>query len=516
MSKCFISYRHVKPDEEMAGFLEKFLSRNNHKVFVDTGILVGTKWAEEIEKQLRESEIFIVLLSKESIRSEMVRQEVKLAHQLSQERGGKFTILPVRVDFDGELPHDLGVYLDSIQYAKWTPGVPFETVAGQLLAAIEEHKALPEKKQVQDDAASASGIQTLFDATDGIGAPLPAADLRLSSQIELNTGTVRLDSPFYVKRGIDEEISRQIKKTGSTTKVKGARQTGKSSLLARAYGEAKNLEQKAFYLDFQMVDEAKLTSMAALCKDLAWKISEELKTGIEPDDCWKDHRGAKDNLTKFMKEAVLKEAREPVLLLFDEVDRVFSCSFRDDFFAVLRGWHNRRATEDCWKYLNLIIAHSTEPYLWIKDINQSPFNVGYLIEMADFDISRVKEANARYGSPLRSETEIEDLLDLTGGQPFLVCASLYMLGKKEYAFSQLKKQAVEDRGPLGDHLRRFLWILHEEKELKDALGQVLRSGSCADEMCFFRLRSAGLVKGENRQSVQMRCRLYSEYFRSHL
>lgn len=510
MSKCFISYCHVKPDEDIADFLEKFLTKHNQKVFLDTKILPGTKWVKEIEKHLKSSEFFVVLLSKETIRSEMVRQEVKIAHQLSKKKGEQFTILPVRVDFDGELPFDLGAYLDYIQYTRWAPDVSFEKLAGQILKAVKYHESLPIKGKADKDDVSPYGMQILFDATDGIGAPLPTADPRL------NTGAVRLDSPFYVRRKADDEIIQQIHKTGSTTKVKGARQMGKSSLLARAHAEAKKSHYKSFYLDFQLVDESNLTSIEALFKDLAWKISEALETDIEPDDCWKEHRGAKDNLTRFIKKAVLEETRTPVLILFDEVDRLFSCPFRDDFFATIRGWHNRRATDDSWNRLNLVIAHSTEPYLWIKDINQSPFNVGHLINMEDFDVFQVKESNAKYGCPLKTDIEIGELLNLTGGQPFLVCAALYTMLKDNYTISQLKEAAIEDIGSFSDHLRRFVWLLQEEKELKDTLRQVLRCGTFDDEIHFIRLRSAGLVKGKTRQTVKMRCQLYSDYFRKHL
>ena len=91
-----------------------------------------------------------------------------------------------------------------------------------------------------------------------------------------------------------------------------------------------------------------------------------------------------------------------------------------------------------------------------------------------------------------------------------------MLRKNSHTISQLKEAATEDIGPFTDHLRRFVWLLQEEKELKDALRQVLRCGTCDDEIHFIRLRSAGLVKGKTRQAVQMRCRLYSDYFRKHL
>lgn len=107
-------------------------------------------------------------------------------------------------------------------------------------------------------------------------------------------------------------------------------------------------------------------------------------------------------------------------------------------------------------------------------------------------------------------------MDFIGGQPYLVRTALYTLKKSNYMLSQLKKVAVPDSGPFGDHLRRFIWCLQKEKELKDSLRQVLRRGMCDDESHFLRLRGAGLVRGESRHHVQMRCFLYDEYFRKQL
>ncbi|NIM16347.1 MAG: hypothetical protein GTO45_30490 [Candidatus Aminicenantes bacterium] len=75
---------------------------------------------------------------------------------------------------------------------------------------------------------------------------------------------------------------------------------------------------------------------------------------------------------------------------------------------------------------------------------------------------------------------------------------------------------MEDSGPFGDHLRRFVWRLQPEKGLRESLHQVLRKGVCEFETHFLRLRSAGLVKGETRGNVWMRCHLYEDYFRKHL
>jgi hypothetical protein len=115
MHRVFISYRHVDPDQNLAHFIAQALKEHQQHVFVDTQMLIGTKWADEIERQLRAADFFVVLLSRESIRSEMVRWEVRLAHQLARQEGKKLTILPIRVAFEGELPHDIGAYLDPIR-----------------------------------------------------------------------------------------------------------------------------------------------------------------------------------------------------------------------------------------------------------------------------------------------------------------------------------------------------------------------------------------------------------------
>lgn len=195
---------------------------------------------------------------------------------------------------------------------------------------------------------------------------------------------------------------------------------------------------------------------------------------------------------------------------------MFNFPYRDDFFATLRGWHNLRAIRENWRRFNLVIAHSTEPYLWIQDINQSPFNVGYQIRLADFNFDQVEELNLKQGSPLKTGDEIQQLLSLLGGQPFLVRLVLYLLATNRWSLAALQNLMTNDFGPFGDHLRRFIWGLQRNPALKESLRQTLRHQKCDDEMHFLRLRAVGLIKGETRDTVAMRCRLYEEYFENHL
>jgi hypothetical protein len=512
--KIFISYRHVEPDQSLAGFLVEHFRRSGLEVFIDRQMLTGTRWIEEIESQLRSSDFFVVLLSKDSIRSAMVRKEVWIAHELSQLADRRFTILPVRANFTGALPYDLSAYLDTIQYAVWKDGEAYDAVANQLLAAINHSIALPLTGRTEDEAADPAAIRALAEVTEAAGAPLPSADPRFL----LESGAVKFDSPYYIRRDADDKFEELIRQSGQTIIVKAPRQFGKSSLLARADIHAQASERPPFYLDFQFVDAKYLEGLDSLMRYLARKLARHFRTLIKPDEFWDDGLGAKDNITDFIEEALLTDAASPILFLFDEADHLFSRPFRDDFFATVRGWHNLRARNNRWNNLNLVIAHSTEPNLFIRDLTQSPFNVGLQIRLDGFSREQLAALNAKYGQPLKSSAEIESLFDLVGGHPFLIRQALYFLVANRWSLAELEKESANDTGPFGDHLRRFLWSLQSRgnEDLKAAMLQILRNGHCDSEEHFQRLNSAGLVRGETRNAVQARCRLYRDYFSKHL
>jgi hypothetical protein len=371
-AKVFISYRHVEPDETLANRLASFLETKDFDVFIDKKILTGQAWIEEIDRQIRKSQHFVALLSAESIRSDMVRREIKLAYQLRKE--GKVRILPVRVAYLGELPYDLGAYLDPIQYTAWEKNTPFDLVCENILQGIRA--PAPDSTTVPEP--SPESLELLDQATNQKGAPLPSADPRLE------TGAVKLDSPFYVRRAADETIERLVTHDGVTVLVKGARQVGKTSLLARAQAHARSKGLRIFYIDFQLVDESRFENLKTLLQYLAARIAKELRTKVKPVDVWDDMLGATDSLTDFIEQAVLDDAASPVVFAFDEVDNVFKHEYRNGFFAMVRAWHNLRAMRQVWNHLNLLIGHSTEPALFIDDINQSPFNVGEPIRLGDF------------------------------------------------------------------------------------------------------------------------------------
>lgn len=513
MSKFFISYRHIDPDQQMAKFLQKYLEEKGHEVFIDTGVQMGVKRVEEIERYIKSAESYVVLLSKNSIRSDMVRQEIKLAYQLSVKRNGRYKILPVRVDFAGALPYDLATYLEPTRYLNWIEGMDFAGTAGQLAATIADLEGQSSSEKPGIKEVSGPDIKRLFYATEAEGAPLPTADPRFWTKVKLETSTIKLDSPFYLKREIDDEVMEQVRKQGTTTIINAPRQMGKSSLLMHTHSLFNTDGFKSCFVDFKFLNNSHLNDLNTLFRYIAFKLAKAFNTRAKPDAIWNVNLEPAVNLIGFLREAVLNEIDLPVLIVFDEVDRLFNQPYRDEFFSTVRMWHNLRTQEKCWTKLNIAIAHTTEPYLWIKDMNQSPFNVGLRLKMKDFDLLQLEQLNELYGAPLGGKGEMEELLDLIGGQPFLTRVALYEMVKKNYSFSLLMKLCLEERGPFADHLQRLLWLIHTDNGLKVSLQQVLRHKNCEFETHFIRLRSAGLVLGNDRNNIRIRCKLYEDFFK---
>jgi hypothetical protein len=226
--------------------------------------------------------------------------------------------------------------------------------------------------------------------------------------------------------------------------------------------------------------------------------------------------GPTDNLTDFIEQALLETAQRPIVFAFDEVDNLFKYEFRNGFFAMIRGWHNRRSMHPVWNRLNVLIAHSTEPALFIDDINQSPFNVGEVIRLGDFTAAEIETLNDWNGRKLQSPEELAALAGLVGGQPYLIRQAFYCLRTTIPSLAELKRVAADDGGPFGDHLRRLLWNLQRAPKMQNAIKQVLRERGCELEPEFQRLRAAGLISGESRDAARIRCDLYRTYFTRHL
>jgi hypothetical protein len=333
----------------------------------------------------------------------------------------------------------------------------------------------------------------------------------------LDDQTMPPDSPFYIAREADRLILAHLQTPGSTVTVKGPQKAGKSSLLARLHAWGRENSKASCHLSFRGMEAPQLANSTDLFQEIAQAVREKLDIDTDPAADWSANRGPRRSLTRFLERRVLARIDGPLQLLFDEADLTFphpeAC---EDLFATLRFWHNERANDldnRGWRRVGLIVAHSTDPGLWIRDLNQSPFNVGLRVVLDDFDSHQVAELNELYGRPLAGPEEVARLMALVGGHPYLVRLALYTMATRSHTLSQLERTATDQDSPFAPHLQRLLRFLLNDRALSSACGKILVDGTCDDEALFQRLWSAGLIRGETRDFVSMRYKLYETYFK---
>jgi len=329
-------------------------------------------------------------------------------------------------------------------------------------------------------------------------------------------GVVPLGFPLYVERMADTKLKQELQKPGTITVVRGARQTGKTSLLVRGVDHASQQGASVIYLDFQQAfDQSQMSDMNQFFRHLAYALAGQMQVSYSTvDSVWEPPLSAKDKMTRFVENAILQGGQEPVVLVMDEADVLLQTSFYGEFFGLLRAWHNRRALVRLWRDLSIVVAISTHPSLLIDDIHQSPFNVGLTIRLDDFSKEQVEDLNQRHGKPLQSE-EITSAMDLLGGHPYLIRQALYTLVSEAMTWPELEAVADKIDGPFGEHLRFYWRLLVDDAELMEAARQVVIGGVCPEARALLRLSSACLVE---RQGGKCVCRygLYKKFFRNQL
>jgi hypothetical protein len=480
----FLSYkRNAQPDEELVAMLERELSRRGHKVFIDRHLKVGKDWPSEIERMVRQADVVIPLLSAASIHSEMLAWEVQEAHSEGQRRGGRPRLMPVRVAYEGPLPSELSPLLDRLQYFLWNG--PYDNL------------------RLVDD---------LIDAFHGPQVIKPPR--------KMPVGGLPLDAESYVRRTTDDAFHSALARRDSNVLIRGARQIGKTSLLARGVHQARQAGARVIFTDFQRFNLAELASLEIFYKSLGAAIAEELDLDVLPEDDWSPRRSANRNFEHYLRREILEAADTPLIWALDEVDRLFSCDFGTEVFALFRSWHNKRTgldrNSELWNRLTLAISYSTEAYLFITDPNQSPFNVGTTFTLEDFTPELVVDLNARYDKPLRDVTEVEAFIGLVGGHPFLVNRGLYEMAENRLDLAAFAHQAAREDGLFDDHLRRIVVLLTKDPALCDDVRRVLGGKPALSPQGFYRLRAAGVMAGESPHDVRPRCPLYATFLKKHL
>ncbi|NEP08744.1 MAG: serine/threonine protein kinase [Symploca sp. SIO2C1] len=334
-----------------------------------------------------------------------------------------------------------------------------------------------------------------------------------------------INSPFYIKRPpIEDYCSQQILQPGSLIRIKAPQQMGKTSLMLRILHQAKQQNYRIVNLDLQLIDRSKFQDLDKFLRDFCINVSKQLE--LEPDfkdvlddDYW-DETGlsSKIKTTSYFDEYLLPKINlnQNLILAIDKLDLIFEYSeLCKDFLSLLRAWYEKSQSSITWNKLHYIIIHSTDCYLPL-DISQSPFNVGIPIILQGFSQEQVQELAKQYQLNL-SQKQIDSLMNLVGGHPFLISLAFYHLAYRNTTLEMILETAPTEAGIYSDHLRTIMTKIEQEPEVIKSIKEII---SAKEKVQFrsdlaFKLYGLGLVTLDGNK-VGTSLNLYRQYLSERL
>ncbi len=329
---------------------------------------------------------------------------------------------------------------------------------------------------------------------------------------------VPLNSPFYVERFPLESLAyREIEKLGSLVRIKSPQKTGKSSFLIRILDHARKKNYSVVTIDFLEADKAVYHNSNEFLQWFCLKIAQGLQLAPQLSEYWHDIIGSKSSSTLYLQEYILKSRNAPIVLALNEVNLLFEYpKIAEDFFTLLRFWHEQAKQIPAFEKLRLVVVHSTEIYIPLK-IHQSPFNVGLPLELPPFSLSQISELARRYGLFWNEEKESLQLKQMTGGHPYLVSIFLYHYCQNIQSFETLLREAPTQGGIYRDHLQIQWHTVQSYPDLLEGLKLLLitQKNETLDPYISSQLNRIGLINLKG-NSCQISCELYRLYFAQQL
>ncbi|MEL6930067.1 MAG: AAA-like domain-containing protein [Cyanobacteria bacterium J06600_6] len=310
-----------------------------------------------------------------------------------------------------------------------------------------------------------------------------------------------------------QECDRAISHPGALIRIKAPSKMGKTRLLNSILNSANERNYATVNINLLQIESAKFKSLDLFLRWFCTYLSDALNLHSELNNYWSQDRGSMQSCTRYL-EAVLTQFEQPLVIAFDDLDRLIGYpEISQDFFYLLRSWHEDANSEEIWEQLRLIVVYSTEDFGNL-DINRSPFNVGLPIELKFIPRSQLVQLAHNYNLDL-SAVEIDRLLTLLGGHPYLVDLLLTNLaGDAQFSLDDLLKEVASDKGIYGSYLRQHLINLQANSQLTEIFLQILNSSQPiqVDTLLGYQLYRMGLVKWSENNSVVPSCELFRQYF----
>jgi AAA-like domain/CHAT domain len=379
------------------------------------------------------------------------------------------------------------------------------------------YRAIWDDRSIEEAFASGVNAIELDGISEALTPVLLSRDLpKLKQTKTQDISITENNGSFYLVRSrLEQRCYEELLKPGMLIRIKSPEKMGKSLMMNRVLNSVEQNGYRTVIIDLDEVNQEIFSDINIFLKWLCSMVGDRLNIDRDPEENWKKFLGANRNCTKFFENYFLSTTEKPLVIAFDNFDCIFDHpNIETDFCGLLRSWFEKVNANKVWENLRQIIVYSQESYAE-KDINQSPFNVGVSVELGELDAVEMLALANTYTLSWTTQ-EIEKLMDLIGGHPYLMQLAFDQIINQEISLDELLRTAPTEEGIYGDYLNERLQSL-EENLLVDAMREVVkydkpvRLGSKET----FRLDSMGLIKRQG-NDVGPRCNLYRLYFKDRL
>ncbi|WP_224363550.1 AAA-like domain-containing protein [Hyalangium versicolor] len=341
-------------------------------------------------------------------------------------------------------------------------------------------------------------------------------------------GTINSTKHVYIVRPTDDELLDYLL-GGEYCNVLCPRQMGKSSLMIRTQACLVERGVRVAEVDMAMLSSGPVpATVENWYLRMLQEIARKLNLAVDVRSWWDARQEASPNqrlLQFFLEEVARLDA--PVVVFLDEIDATLKLPYADGFFVALRSMYNERAQEGGFTRLTFCLLGVATANELIKDRRTTPYNIGKLVELGDFDPER-DDLRKLYQAVVEDESAgerlVKEVLRWTGGHPFLTLYACSELARKQRTspgeveqamaemFSSLEALRVE---PHFEQVLRFIDQRMEDKRSALELYRRIWGGKKEVDRntpLHNQLKLTGLVKRDRQGQLVVRNPLYQKLF----
>ncbi len=196
-------------------------------------------------------------------------------------------------------------------------------------------------------------------------------------------GPVQAADGLYLKRPADDELFTACQ-NGELPYVLASRQIGKSSLMYETGKRLRKDGKKVVVIDLNELGHPE--NAGSWYFSLLRMLARSLNLEVELKTWWQEEELStlSQRFSQFLREIVLIQVAEPIVIFIDEIDVTLGLDFTDDFFAIIRAIYQGRAQHPEYKQLTFVLLGVATPNQLIADTVRTPFNIGQRIVLDDF------------------------------------------------------------------------------------------------------------------------------------